>query len=421
MKLDLSTIILLASSTIFARVHSQEIFDITYKDGLKYSSIKVHSNEISSSSIICPEINNATFTDDPPFDILGNPVCGTHIDVKLYTNQDQRGCKLDMIKLPNAKTTECLKMIEEQNPSMDKIVVLIHGFLSNGNSHWILEMKDAIQSIEPRTVVIIVGWGRGLSDLISYTEDASSTRYVAASVFQLMKIFHQTQDEQSIFPWFRKTIYSHCIGHSLGAHVCGLAGKMLNNPLLKSWNWVPWNYQAAVPKWNRISGLDPAGPLFFNDASFFEIHCAQCTEASRLNATDAEIVDVIHTDGDPTYFGGIQYGTLQKAGIVDFYPGTKSRGYGRYQPGCHDSNDVLDACSHSKAHEYYTGSIKNAVCLASRFCGEADPHNFPEKCKRVKIVDGIVGMGYFMTKTDVTAGKYTVEIKEKSPFCAGRP
>ena len=139
---------------------------------------------------------------------------------------------------------------------------------------------------------------------------------MAASLFQLLKSFHQIQDEQSIFPWFRKEIYSHCIGHSLGAHICGLTGKMLNE-------------QSAIPKWNRISGLDPAGPLFFNDASFFQIHCAQCTEASRLNGTDAEIVDVIHTDGDPTYFGDIQ---VCKYVLI----------YDRYKPQCveHESNKL---------------------------------------------------------------------------------
>ena len=59
--------------------------------------------------------------------------------------------------------------------------------------------------------------------------------------------------------------------------------------------------------------------------------------------------------------------------------------------------------------------------LSFRFCGEADPHSFPEGCKKTKIWDAIVTMGYWMTETDVTPGKYTVEIKEQSPFCSGSP
>ena len=49
----------------------------------------------------------------------------------------------------------------------------------------------------------------------------------------------------------------HCIGHSLGAHVCGFAGKEV--------------------KLNRITGLDPAGPGF----TFKEPH-------QRLDKSDAQ-------------------------------------------------------------------------------------------------------------------------------------
>ncbi len=59
----------------------------------------------------------------------------------------------------------------------------------------------------------------------------------------------------------------HCIGHSLGAHVCGYTGKLL--------------------KLKRISGLDPAGPRFgWSDSN------------ERLDKSDAEFVDIIHTDGN---------------------------------------------------------------------------------------------------------------------------
>ena len=85
-------------------------------------------------------------------------------------------------------------------------------------------------------------------------------------------------------------MYTHCIGHSLGAHICGLSGKLMDEET----------------KWDRISGLDPAGPLFFKDAQAFDFHCSLCSPASRLNGTDGNIVDVIHSDGLPSSLGEIQ-------------------------------------------------------------------------------------------------------------------
>lgn len=63
-------------------------------------------------------------------------------------------------------------------------------------------------------------------------------------------------------------------------------------------------------------GLDPAGPMFA---------CAHTN--ARLDETDAEFVEVIHTNGDTFAMGGA--GTLQQMGTVDFYPNG-----GWLQPGC---------------------------------------------------------------------------------------
>lgn len=60
-----------------------------------------------------------------------------------------------------------------------------------------------------------------------------------------------------------------------------------------------------------VTGLDPAGPYFTNvDA------------AVRLDPSDAEYVDVIHTDAG-------RFGTSRKVGHIDFYPNG-----GKHQPGC---------------------------------------------------------------------------------------
>ena len=61
-----------------------------------------------------------------------------------------------------------------------------------------------------------------------------------------------------------------------------------------------------------------------------------------------------------------------------------------------------------------------AVCLASRFCGDSDAHTFPDNCtdlfhNRTRTVN----MGYWWPNADKTPGKYTVEITSVKPYCQG--
>lgn len=91
----------------------------------------------------------------------------------------------------------------------------------------------------------------------------------------------------------------HLIGHSLGAHVAGLAAETLSG--------------RARSRIGRITGLDPAGPGF-NEAPAF----------ARLDASDAVVVDVIHTSMRVLALA-------HPLGHVDFYPNG-----GRAQPGCPD-------------------------------------------------------------------------------------
>lgn len=84
------------------------------------------------------------------------------------------------------------------------------------------------------------------------------------------------------------------VGHSLGAHVCGFAGKSTTSGKLPI-----------------IIGLDPALPLF-----------SLKNRGHRLTYTDARYVQIIHTSGG---FLGIKH----PIGHADFYPN-----YGCKQPGC---------------------------------------------------------------------------------------
>ncbi|KAJ8966507.1 hypothetical protein NQ317_019652 [Molorchus minor] len=65
----------------------------------------------------------------------------------------------------------------------------------------------------------------------------------------------------------------HLIGHSLGAHVAGFAAKKIK--------------ELTGEKIGRISGLEPAGPIFRENI---------LVKQERLDQEDANVVDVIHTD-----------------------------------------------------------------------------------------------------------------------------
>lgn len=96
------------------------------------------------------------------------------------------------------------------------------------------------------------------------------------------------------------------VGHSLGAHVCGFAGKSVKS--------------GKIP---IIVGLDPALPLF-----------SLKNKGHRLAYTDARYVQIIHTSGG---FLGIKHAI----GHADFYPN-----YGCKQPGC-------SGLSSGKAHLHF--------------------------------------------------------------------
>lgn len=98
------------------------------------------------------------------------------------------------------------------------------------------------------------------------------------------------------------------VGHSLGAHISGVAGKQLQNGRI-----------------GVIIGLDPAGPLF----SLNKV-------TKRLADTDANYVQVIHTDGG-------HLSIKHPIGHADFFPNG-----GTEQPGCSLGNVItsyLSECS----------------------------------------------------------------------------
>lgn len=161
------------------------------------------------------------------------------------------------------------------------------------------------------------------------------------------------------------------IGHSLGSHVVGGIGAHLKG------------------KANYIIGLDPAAPLFQNEAP-----------ENRLDSTDAQYVQILHTNG------GFQ-GMMKSIGHADFYP----NGGGMSQPGC--GSDLFGSCAHARATAIFRESLKTGG-----FCGRNCSSY--EDYKNGKCDDNSVS--YFGTiSLDKTAqGSFYFDTNAKSPYATGK-
>ncbi|KAL4668571.1 hypothetical protein H8957_011258 [Semnopithecus entellus] len=139
----------------------------------------------------------------------------------------------------------------------------------------------------------------------------------------------------------------HLIGHSLGAHLAGEAG-------------------SRIPGLGRITGLDPAGPFFHNTP-----------KEVRLDSSDANFVDVIHTNAARILFE-LGVGTIDACGHLDFYPNG-----GKHMPGCEDLITPLLKfnfntykkemasffdCNHARSHQFYAESILNPDAFIAYPC-----------------------------------------------------
>ncbi|CAG9110804.1 unnamed protein product [Plutella xylostella] len=169
--------------------------------------------------------------------------------------------------------------------------------------------------------VIMVDWTRYSVDL--YPKSAASTKYVGERIGELLLslISRHPSAGSSL----------RLVGHSLGAHVSGRAGRYLQER----------NHTVA-----RITALDPAGPLFEVPPLL-----------PGLTPSDASFVLAVHTDGGA-------FGLVRPRGHADFY----ANGGGPVQPGCGGYDLIGTSCSHFRSSYYFAESILHGGFTAVR-CG----------------------------------------------------
>lgn len=263
--------------------------------------------------------------------------------------------------------------------------VIVHGFGSNCDNVWVYEMRSALMAVEECNV-LCVDWEGGAS-MPNYLRAAANTRLVGKQLAMLLQGFAKHIDLR-----FEDV---HLIGFSLGAHVAGFAGSELRNI-------------------SRITGLDPAGPLFeFQDPR------------ARLDRSDAKFVDVIHSNGETLILGGL--GAAQPLGHVDFYPNG-----GRVQHGCSNlfvgavSDFVLpwaaasvegrSLCNHRRAYKFFTDSVSPKCHFPAFPCENYD--SFLEgRCFPCDGQRRCGNMGYYADRS-LGRGQLYLLTREEEPFCA---
>jgi pancreatic triacylglycerol lipase len=253
-----------------------------------------------------------------------------------------------------------------------KTFFVVHGFNSNGNTDWLLAIKDALLAKEPASQVFAVDWGSAAAGL-DYVTAAANAKTTGEKLAVFIK-------DINLDP-----LNVHCIGHSLGAHACGFAGKKA--------------------QFARITGLDPAGPGFKGQQA-----------AARLDKGDALLVDNIH--GDQVL--GIQ----QAVGHKDFYPNG-----GASQPGCFSIGkrelELLDidptrqdivgllSCSHGRIPLLFVESISSNCGFTSTKCGSYDQFK-NNQCSCAN--NGCSPMG-FNAASSTEEGSFYLATNSRSPYC----
>ncbi|KAJ8710491.1 hypothetical protein PYW08_009006 [Mythimna loreyi] len=240
------------------------------------------------------------------------------------------------------------------------ILVFLHGFTDSPEESKFQTIRLAVEE----------GLGDCLSILALDSSSLIQHFYLRAStiVTFIGRVLGETL--AALIPAGLKPSNIHLIGHSLGAHIAGSAGKEV--------------FKTTGRKIGRITGLDPAGPCFSN-----------VNTTLRLFKGDADFVDVIHSNA------GV-YGLDETIGHVDFWVNG-----GCEQPGC-----LLQTCSHSRSLEYFAESMLSPDAFIGVKCNNY--YSFRRgKCDR----NDMSIMGYY-TPASVT-GDYYLYTAAESPYGTG--
>ncbi|XP_021702750.1 pancreatic lipase-related protein 2 isoform X2 [Aedes aegypti] len=233
-----------------------------------------------------------------------------HEDIRffLYTPTCKRGRIVDMTR-PKTFFKAGFRPHRET-------AIIIHGFNGTQTSRHIMFLKDAYLSRKYN--VFAVDWER-ISQYPCYLSSLSNTKLVSQCTAQLYSFITFTGS-------LSKQIT--CVGHSLGAHICG----MMSHHLTK--------------RQYKIIGLDPARPLIEKHAS----------NRFRLTKDDAKVVQIIHTNAG--FLGQSSF-----TGTIDFCING-----GQTQPYCSGDSIKRARCSHFLSVCYLANAVLSGTSTVAFPC-----------------------------------------------------
>ncbi|XP_050441631.1 pancreatic lipase-related protein 2-like isoform X2 [Adelges cooleyi] len=330
---------------------------------------------VDSQNIVEGTVNTVCFNGLGCLDFKPNLNAENEEPMQVFELFTRKNKENDQGQMLDVKFTETITNSNFQPKNPTKI--LIHGWMSEKEDmrSWMPDFKDELLKNSDSNV-IFVQWK---SSQIWYPTSVQQLKGVANETAILIKYLknHLGLDLTNV----------HLIGHSLGAHTVGFVGKHLQGQV------------------GRITGLDPAGPAYYN-----------APPANRLDYTDAQFVDVIHTGGTSRLFG---LGLRKAIGHIDFYPNG-----GQKQPGCYKKQDkggfMAPAtelfCTHIRALQVFYESINSKCPFVANKCDSYE--DFQQgKCFSTNETDlNIMGMN--ATKPTHPPGtKYFLTTGMVSPYC----
>jgi len=102
-----------------------------------------------------------TFTNAPPFDILGLPECASGVKPKmeLYLPpteaEESPQCDIVPVFPPEETTTSCMAALRADK-RVTRVAVVIHGFLKSFETEWLHDFQKDIQAVEPNNTAVLV-------------------------------------------------------------------------------------------------------------------------------------------------------------------------------------------------------------------------------------------------------------------------